>query len=95
MGEHVHTYVELSHPSIPRALDICTDLAQNPVGCHVDFLPQPLSPHSTDPLDYTVLCSSVPNSTLVVNEDQVVEGVDVLQQTYVIIHDECVQEYKN
>lgn len=56
----------------------------------MDLFPQYLSPRSIDPLDCIVLCSFVPNSILVVNEDQVVDGVGVLQLTYDIIHDECV-----
>jgi len=92
VGEHSHTSVELSRPPTPPALDIYTDLACEPVGCHVDLLPQPPSPHFVDPLDYTVLCFFILDSTLIVNKDQVVDRVSVVQLTCVIIHDECVWE---
>ena len=94
MGDHAHTFVELSHPPTPPALDIYVDFACNAIGCHVDSFPQPLSQRSVDPSDCTILCSSIPNSSLVVNEDQVVDGVSVVQATCTIIHDECVRESK-
>ena len=94
VGDYAHTSVELSHPPTPPTLDICADLACKLVGCHVDSFPQPPSPHSVDPLDCTILCSSVPDSSPIVNEDQVVNGVSVVQPTYAIIHDEYVQESK-
>ena len=94
VGEGAHTSFELSHPPTPHALDILIDLACKPIGCHVDSFPQPLSQRSVDPSDCTILCSSIPNSSLVVNEDQVVDGVSVVQATCTIIHDECVRESK-
>jgi len=94
VGEYAHTFVELSHPPTPPALDICTDLACEPAGCHMDSFPQPPSPHSVDPPDFIVLCSYILDSTLVVNEDQDVGEVGVMQPTCTIIHDECVWESK-
>jgi len=94
VGDYAHTSVELSHLLTPHALDIFADLACKPVGCHVDFFPQPLSPCSVDPPDCTVLCSSIPDSSPTVNKDQVFDRVGVMQPTYAIIHDECVQESK-
>jgi len=94
VGEGAHTSFELSHPPTPPTLDIYTVLACKLVGCHVDFLPQPPSPHSSNLLDCTILCSSISTSTLVVNEDQAIDGVGVMQPTYAIIHDECVQKYE-
>lgn len=36
----------------------------------------------------TLLCSSIPDSTLVVNEHQATDGVGVAQPTRVVIHEE-------
>jgi len=41
-----------------------------------------------------VLCSPIPNSTLVVHEDQVVIGVDIKKPTCTAIYDEYVWESK-
>jgi hypothetical protein len=51
VGDHAHTSIEMSHPPTPPTLDIYADLDRKPVGCHMDLFPQPLSPHSVDPLD--------------------------------------------
>ena len=58
------------------------------MGCHMYFVPQPLSSYSDDPLHCIVLCSSIPNSTLVVNKDEVSDRVGVAQPTYSVIHEE-------
>lgn len=94
VGESTRTFVELSYPPTPLALDICENLACKLAGCHVDLSPQPPSPHSVDPPDCTILCSSVPDSTLVVIEDQVVDRVGFVKQIRTIINDECVWESK-
>ena len=52
------------------------------------FVPQPPSSYSNDPPDDAALCSSIPNSILVVNEDQATDGVGVAQPTCAIIHEE-------
>jgi len=52
------------------------------------FVPQPPSLYSDDPLDDTIFCSSITDSTLVVNEDQAIDGVGVAQPTCVAIHEE-------
>lgn len=94
MGDHAQTSVELSHPPIPLALDISTNLACKPVSCHMDLFPQPPSLHSVDPPNFTVLCFPIPDSSPIVNEDQVINKVGVMQPTCTIIHDEFVQESK-
>lgn len=78
VGDHAHTFVEPSHLPTPATLDIYTYFSCKPVGCHMDLFPQPPSPHSIDPPDCTVLCSSIPNSSPTMNEDQVVDGVGVM-----------------
>jgi len=90
----VCTSIELSNPLTPPTLIAYVDFAYKHFGFHVDSFPQPFSPCPVDPMDCTVLCSSIMDSTLVVNEDQIVDRVDVVQPTYVIIHDECVRESK-
>lgn len=58
------------------------------MGLHMHLLPQPPSPRSADHQDCTVLCSFVPNYTLIVNEDQAIDGVSVAQPTCTVIYDE-------
>jgi len=77
VGEHAHTSVQLSHPPIITTLNFLAELVGNPMGCHMHLLPQPPSSHSVDPLDCTLLCSSVSDSTPVVNEDQATKEVGV------------------
>jgi len=52
------------------------------------FVPQPLSSYLHGPTDDTILCSSIPDSTLVVNEDQTIDEVGVAQPTCVVIPEE-------
>jgi len=94
VGDYAHTFVELSHRRTQLTLDIYTDLACKLVGCHVDSSSQPSSPCFVDPPYCTVLCSSIMDCSPAVNEDQVVNGVGVMQPTYGIVHDECVWESK-
>lgn len=94
MGEHAHISVELSHPPTPPSLDIRVNLACKNVLHYMDLFPQPPFLHSIDPLDCTILCSFVPDSTLVVKEDQVVDGFGIVQPTYTIICDDYVWESK-
>lgn len=87
VGENAQTSVQLSHPPNITSLNIRTDLVENPMGCHIHVLPHPLSLCSVDPLDYTILCCSILNSTPVVNEDQPVDSIDVAQPTCVVIQE--------
>lgn len=52
------------------------------------FLPQPPSSCSADPLNCTVLCSSIMNSKFIVNEDQDIDRDCVAQLTFIFIHEE-------
>jgi len=54
----------------------------------MNFVPQPSSSYSDDPPNDIVLCSSIPDSTLVVNEDQATNGFGVAQPTCIVIHEE-------
>ena len=65
------------------------------MGCHMHLVPQPLSSCSIDPLDCTALCSSIPNRTPVVNEDQSINGVSVAKQTCFVIHEEYDWEHEH
>ena len=60
----------------------------------MNLFPQPLSPHSVDPPDCTMLCSPILDYTLIVHEDQVVNRVGIEKQTCNIIYDEYVWEYE-
>jgi len=87
VGEHAHTSFQLSHPPNITSLIFHADLVVKPMDCHMHVLPQPLSSCSVDPLDCTVLCSSIPESTHVVNEDQAINRVGVAQPTCAVICD--------
>lgn len=43
------------------------------MGCHKHLLPQPRSLHFVNPLDCTVMCSSILDSILIVNKDQAID----------------------
>jgi len=88
VGEHAYTSVQLSHYPDITPYDFRTSLVVNPLGSHMHFVPQHPYSYSDDPLDCTAFCSSVPDSTLVVNEDQSIDGVGVAQPTYAVIHEE-------
>lgn len=88
MGEHAHTFVQMSHPPTLTTLNFYAYFIGKPMGYHMHLLPQPLSSCSVDPLYFTILCSTVSESTLIVNEDQAIDGVDVAQPSYVVIYDE-------
>jgi len=90
VGKVANQSVELSPPPTPPALDICADLECKPDGCQVISFSQPPSSGTYDPTDYIVLCSLVPNSTFVVQEDQFVDRVGVEHPTCVVIFDEHV-----
>ena len=59
------------------------------------LVPQSPSSYSDDPPDDTALCSSIPNSTLVVKEDEAIGGVGVEQPTCVVIHEEFESELEH
>ena len=59
------------------------------------FVPQPPSSYSDDPPNDIILCSSISDSTLVVNEDQAINGVGVAQPTCIVIHEEYDLESEN
>ena len=84
MEEHAHTSIQLSHPLTITTLNFYGDLVGKPMGCHTHLLPQPSSPCSVDPPDFTVLCFSIMDSTPIVNEDQAINKVDVAQEREVV-----------
>ena len=60
----------------------------SPLSSHMhSFLRSPSS-HSSVPLDDVVLCSSIPDSQLFVNEEQPSDGFGVAQPTCAVIHEE-------
>ena len=95
VGEQAHTSIQLSHPPNITSLNCCANWVADPMGCHMYFVSQPPSSYFDDPLDDIVSCSSILGSTLVVNEDQAIDGVGVAQPICVIIHEECDRELEH
>jgi len=54
----------------------------------MSVLPQHPSSSYVYPPDFVVLCSSILDSTLVVNEDQAIDGFGVAQPTCTVINEE-------
>ena len=94
MGEVANPSIELSHPPTPPPLDIYADLDCKLVVCHVNLFSQPPFSHSVDPPNFPMSCSPIPDSTLVVHEDHVVDKVGVEEPTCFVIYDEYVWEYE-
>ena len=86
--DHAHTPVHPSHSPNITSLNFHVDLVVSPLSCHMHFFSQPSSLYSANPPNDTVFFSSIPDSTLVVNEDQAIDGVGVSQPTCAIIHEE-------
>lgn len=80
--------IQLLHASTLTTLNFYIDMVGKPMGCHMHLLPQPSTPHSFDPPDCVVLCSPIPSSTPIVNEDQAIDRVDVAQPTCIVIYNE-------
>ena len=59
------------------------------------YVLRPPSLHSDVPPDDVVLCLSIPDSSLVVNEEQPIDGVGVAQPTCAIIHEEYEWELEH
>lgn len=59
------------------------------------FVLQPPSSHSSAPPNDFVSCSSIPNSSLVVNEEQPIDRVGVAQPTCIFIHEEYEWELEH
>lgn len=92
MGEVSNQLIDLSPIPTPLALDFYEYLDCKPIGCHVILFFQPPSSSSFDPLNFSVMCSSVPDSTCDFHEDKVVEGVGIEKPTCAIIFYEYVWE---
>lgn len=87
--------VDLSpSPPTPFAQDFCADLDYKPDGCHVVSSSQSFSFVSFDPPDFGVLCSSNPDSTFGVHEDQVLDEFGAKQPTCAIIFNEYVWDFE-
>jgi len=67
--DHVCTPVHPSHSPNITPLHFRADLVVSRSSSHVRSFLQPLSSHSGVPPDDVVLCSSIPDSSLVVNEE--------------------------
>ena len=95
VGEREHTSVEPSCPPNIAPFNFHTDLVLSPIPHHMYFVPQPSSSYFDHPLDDIVLCSSIPDSTLALNEDQSIDGVGVAQPTWFGIHEEYDEELEH
>lgn len=85
--DHVHTYVHYSHPCNINPLNFHSELVVSPSSSHMHSVLPPPSLHPGVPPDDVVLCSSIPDSSLVVNEEQTTNRVSVAQPTCAIIHE--------
>lgn len=95
MGEYAHTSIQLSHLPNITSFSSHTDCVKNPMGYHMYFIPQPPSSYSHYSLDCIVLCSSILDSTIAVNEDQAIDGVAIAQPTCTAIHEEYDWEIRH
>jgi len=59
------------------------------------YVPQPPYLHSSIPFDDIILCSSILDSTLVVNKKQAIGGVGVAQPICIVIHEEYEWEFEH
>lgn len=75
--DHVRTFVHPSHPPNITPLIFHAELVVSPSSSHMHYFLQTLSSHSGVPPNDVVLCLSIPDSSLVVNEEQPIEGVGV------------------
>ena len=73
---------------------VTEDSSQNFYGYHEVFYSQPPSSSSFDPPDCIVLCSPILDSTSIIHEDEVVDGVGVEKPTYAVIFYEYVWKSK-
>jgi len=69
VGEHAPTSVQPPHPPDIAPSYFCVDVIVIHIPRHVYFVPQPPSLNWDNPPDDTVLCSSILDSTPVLNKD--------------------------
>lgn len=93
--DHVHTPVQPSHPPNITPLNFRTELVVSPSSSHMHSFLKSLSLHSGVPLDDVVLCSSILDSSLAVNKEQLTDGVGVTQPTCAVIHEEYEWELEH
>ena len=91
--DHAHTPVHPSHSPNITPLHFHADLVVSPSNCHVHSFLRPPSLHSGIPQNDVVLCSSILDSSLVVNDEQPTEGVGVAKPTCIVIHEEYEWEF--
>ena len=85
--DHLRTSVHPPHPPKITPLNFHAELVVSPSSYHMCYFIQPPSSHSSVPLDDVVLCSSILDSSLVVNEEQPTDEVSVARPTCVVIHE--------
>ena len=84
--DHAHTPIHNSHSPNITPLNFQAYLFVCPSSSYMHSFLQPPSFHSCVPLDGVVLCLSILDSSLVVNEEQPTNEVSVAKPTCVVIH---------
>ena len=79
--DHVFTSINSSRPPNITPINFSTELVVSPSSSHMHSFLRPPSSHLGVPLDDVVLCSSIPDSSLVVNEEHPTDGVGAAQPT--------------
>lgn len=85
--DQVHTSLHSSHPSNITPLNFHTELVVSPSSSHMHYFIRPPSSHPGVPPNDVVLCSSIPDSSLVLNEEQPTDRVGVAQLICTVIHE--------
>jgi len=93
--DHAHTPIHHSYSPNITPLDFRVDLVVTPSSSHMHSFLRPPSSHSGVPPDDVVLCSSIPDSPLVVNEEQPTDEVSVARPTCVVIHEKYEWELEH
>lgn len=93
--DHVGTFVHPSHPTNITPLNFRAELVVIPSNSHMHYFLRPPSSQSGVPPDDVVLCSFIPDSSLVVNEAQPTDRVGVTQPTCVVIYEEYEWEFEH
>ena len=87
---HAHTPVHPSHSPNITSLNFSVYVVVSPLSSHMHSCLWPPSSHSGVPSNDYVLCSSILDSSFVVNEEQPINRVGIAQPTCSVIHDDSL-----
>jgi len=93
--ENTHTRVHPSHSPNITSPNFRIDLVVSPSSSHMHSCLRPPSLHVGVSLNDVVLCLSIPDSSLVANKEEPIDGVDVAQPTCTVIHEEYEWEHEH